>query len=202
MRKLTFSLIYLTLAFSQPVAAETDKYVIDTRGKHAFIQFKISHFGFSYVLGRFDKFKGAFCYDPDNPAAAHVSIQLDVSSLNTGHAERDKHLRDQDYLDTKTFETASFVSTGYQQKDNSTALLSGNLTLHGVTKMISLKVTPLGMGDDPWGRYRAGFEGEFKIVAADYGLNYLLGDAAKMVDVYVTLEGERSKYAKIDCPIS
>lgn len=180
--------------------AETDKYVIDVRQKHAFIQFKISHFGFSYVLGRFQKFKGAFCYDPKNLAASQIIIEIDVASLDTMDAERDKQIRSEDYLNVKAFPKATFISTAFEELEDGVTKLGGDLTLHGVKQPISMQVTRLGLGDDPWGKHRAGFESKFRISAADFGLNYYLGNAAKEIEIYVTLEGARTKYANIECP--
>ena len=127
-------------------------------------------------------------------------IEVETNSLDTGHAERDKHVRSDDYIDVESFPTASFVSTSYDETGDNTAKLVGDLTFHGITQSITVNVTRVGMGDDPWRGYRAGFEGRFKIAAADFGLTYSLGTAANLIEVYVILEGIRSKYANIECP--
>ena len=193
--------LFSVILMSSNGMAALNKYIVDVRHKHAYIQFKVSHLGYSYVLGQFDQFKGVFCYDPDNPSASRVEIELDINSLDTGHAERDKHVRGEDYLDASKFPTAKFVSTSFEETGNEVAKLTGDLSLHGVTRTITMEVIRVGMGDDPWRGYRAGFEARFNIIAADYDLNYSLGVVSQEIEIYVILEGIRSKYANIECPV-
>ena len=84
-------------AMSAPTAAT--EYVIDTKGGHASINFRVQHLGFSWLTGRFDTFSGAFRYDEKNPSASGISVTIDTTSVNSNHAERDKHLRGADFLD-------------------------------------------------------------------------------------------------------
>ncbi len=171
--------------------AEPEEYVIDTAGAHASIQFRISHMGFSWLYGRFDKFEGHFTYDPENPANNKVSVTIDTPSIDTFHAERDEHLRHADYLNTGKFPKATFVSTSFEKKSDGKAELKGDLTLHGVTKPIVLQVDEVGHGPDPWGGYRRGFEGRTTLKPADFGINYDLGPAARTVDMTLSVEGIR-----------
>jgi polyisoprenoid-binding protein YceI len=134
-------------------------YVIDTKGAHAFIQFRIPHLGYSLLLGRFNDFSGKFSYDEENPDAASVEVRIKTASIDSNHAERDKHLRGEDFLDVDNYPLAEFVSTGYRENPDRTAVLSGNLTLHGVTRQVQIAVEPVGQGPDPWGGYRMGFTG-------------------------------------------
>jgi polyisoprenoid-binding protein YceI len=90
-----------------------DDYVIDTEGSHAFINFKISHLGYSWLHGRFNTFEGTFTYDEAKPEAASIQVKIDTASIDSNHAERDKHLRNDDFLDVKKYPEASFVSTSY-----------------------------------------------------------------------------------------
>lgn len=166
-------------------------YVIDTKGAHAFIQFKISHLGYSWLLGRFNSFSGEFSYDEKNPSTAKVAVDIDVASIDSNHAERDKHLRGEDFLDVKKHPKASFVSTGFKELDNGKAELTGNLTLHGVTKPITIEVDHVGHGEDPWGGYRRGFQGKTRFALADFDINYNLGPASKEVELYLSIEGIR-----------
>jgi len=86
-----------------PIAASAADYVIDREGAHASITFKVSHLGYSYVVGRFNDFSGEFSYDPANVAASKVSVTVDTTSLDSNHAERDKHIRSADFLNAAKF---------------------------------------------------------------------------------------------------
>mgnify|MGYP000483234601 CR=1 FL=1 len=134
------------------------EYKIDTAGAHAFIQFKIKHLGYSWLHGRFDDFEGRFSYDPKKPEDSDVTVVIDTASVNSNHAERDKHLRGKDFLHVEKYPQARFESTAFIPKGNGKAELKGKLTLHGVTRDITIDVTEIGGGKDPWGGYRQGFE--------------------------------------------
>lgn len=184
-------LALITLLGSRPATASD--YLIDSKDAHAFIQFKISHLGFSWLLGRFDDFSGSFSYDEDDPASASAEVVIDTASVDTNHAERDKHLREKDYLDVADYPQARFVSTGYEPLGGGKGRLRGNFTLRGVTHPIVIEVNAVGSGSDPWGGYRRGFEGTTRLTLADYGITAFLGAAAKEVQIYLSIEGIRQK---------
>ena len=171
--------------------AQADDYVIDTKKAHAFIHFQIPHLGYSLLLGRFNEFSGKFSYDMDDPETASVEVRIKTASIDTNHAERDKHLRGEDFLDVDQYPEAVFVSTGYRENPDRTAVLSGNLTLHGVTRPVQIEVEPVGQGPDPWGGYRMGFTGSTRLKLADYGIDYDLGPASREVDLFLSIEGIR-----------
>jgi polyisoprenoid-binding protein YceI len=185
--------ILATLAALSAVPASASDYVIDTKDAHAFIQFKISHLGYSWLLGRFDRFSGVFSYDDKDPASASTDVVIDTASVDTNHAERDKHLRDSDYLDVKRYPQAHFVSTRYVDLGGGKGRLTGNLTLRGVTRPIEIDVKTVGAGPDPWGGYRRGFEGTTHLTLADFGITAFLGAAARQVEIYLSIEGVRNK---------
>lgn len=180
-------LAFALVAAAAPVQAAD--YVIDTKGAHAFIQFKISHLGYSWLLGRFNDFGGTFSYDEKNPAASKVEVTIKTASIDSNHAERDKHLRGKDFLEVDKYPTARFVSTAYEPKGDGKAVLKGDLTLHGVTKPITIDVEHIGAGPDPWGGQRRGFAGTTTLTLKDFGINYDLGPAARQVDLFLSLEG-------------
>lgn len=180
------SLMALPLACSQ--AAD---YVIDTKGTHAAINFKIPHLGFSWLTGRFNKFSGNFSYDPEEPEKARISLTIDTASIDSNHAERDKHLRNKDFLHAQQFPKASFVSTSYEENSDGSGSLTGNLTLRGVTKPITISVQKVGAGHDPWGGYRQGFSGTTKLTLKDFGINFNLGKASREVELELYIEGIR-----------
>ncbi len=177
------------VAFIGPASAAD--YIIDTKGGHASINFRIPHLGYSWLVGRFDTFSGSFSYDATNPAAARISVDIDTASLNSNHAERDKHLRGPDYLDTAQFPKASFVTTSITPKGAGKADITGDLTLRGVTKSVTIAAEAVGGGDDPWGGVRQGFSGRTTLVLADFGIVKELGPASKQVELDLQIEGVR-----------
>lgn len=187
MKKTLFAAAFALTAFTQQAVAAD--YIIDEKGAHASINFKIQHLGYSWLTGRFDKFSGTFSYDPKNPQASSVKVNIDPASLNSNHAERDKHLKSDDFLDVSKFKTASFVSTSVADKGNNEMAIKGNLTLHGVTKEIVIDAVKIGEGSDPWGGYRAGFSGTTRIALKDFGIMTNLGPASTHVDLELHVEG-------------
>ncbi len=184
----TLAVLLLTsLASASLTAAD---YRIDP--SHAVIQFRISHLGFSTMVGRFNQFEGYFTWDPAYPEKASVQVKIDPASIDTNWAERDKHLRGEDFLHVARFPEASFVSTAYEG-DAKGGLVKGNLTLHGVTKPIVIKMQAIGEGTDPWGGVRAGFAGTTEIRRADFGIDYDLGPTAETMQFELHLEGLRQK---------
>jgi polyisoprenoid-binding protein YceI len=183
----------MLLGLLLPCALTASDYVIDTQGGHAFIQFRISHLGFSWLTGRFNRFSGEFSFDDRRPASAWIKVDIDPASIDTNHAERDKHLRDEDFLDVEQFPKAGFVSTGYRATGEDEGVLDGELTLRGVTHEIQIKVKRVGSGTDPWGGYRLGFEGSTQITLAAFGMTKFLGESAKHMHFELGVEGIRKK---------
>jgi len=166
-----------------------DDYVIDKKGAHASIQFKISHLGYSWLWGRFNDFEGTFSYDEKNAAGSKIAVTVNTKSVDSNHAERDKHIRSDDFLDVSKFPEAKFESTSYVEGSDGKAKLKGNLTLHGVTKEVVLDIAKVGAGKDPWGGYRRGFEGQTRIALKDFGIKKNLGPASAELDLFIALEG-------------
>ncbi|MCL4131692.1 UNVERIFIED_CONTAM: hypothetical protein GTU68_034448 [Idotea baltica] len=159
---------------------------------HAFIDFRIQHLGFSWMSGRFNHFTGHFDYDENNPAAASVSVMIETNSIDTNHAERDKHLRDEDFLAVDEFPKATFVSRSFTENADGTAVLLGDFTLKGIAKPLEIIVTPVGHGADPWNGYRRGFVGEAKIKLTDYNIGIgKLGEKSNLVLLTLSVEGIR-----------
>lgn len=182
----------LTSAFAAamfiPTANAAD-YVIDTKGAHASINFKIQHLGYSWLTGRFDKFSGNFSYDSNNIGASKIEVNIDTSSVNSNHAERDKHLKSDDFLDVSKFANAKFVSDSVTDKGEGKLAISGTLTLHGVSKKITIDAQKTGEGKDPWGGYRVGFSGTTNIALTDFAIEKNLGPASKNVELNLYIEG-------------
>jgi polyisoprenoid-binding protein YceI len=191
MKYRTFIAAILSAVVLMPTQVLAEKYVIDTKGAHAFILFRIQHLGYSWLSGRFNTFSGNFTYDEKNPSASTIQVDIDPASIDSNHAERDKHLRSDDFLDVDKFPEAGFKSTSFTETGDGKAILKGNLTLHGVTRPVTIDVEHIGHGKDPWGGYRRGFEGTTKITLADYGIKYNLGPKSEEVELTLSVEGIR-----------
>jgi len=187
-------ILLLTSGVVIPAQAAED-YAIDIKGQHAFIQFKIKHLGYSWLLGSFERFSGAFHYDAAHPENNSVHVAIDTASINTNHAERDKHLRSDEFFDVAHFPKAAFTSSGYEDKGQGHGVLKGILNLHGVSKKVSIKVHQIGAGPDPWGGFRRGFEGITTLYLPDYRFarGKMLGPVAHNVEMYFSIEGVRQK---------
>jgi len=185
----------MLLALGISTAAHAEQYDIDTKGQHAFIQFQIRHLSFGWVIGQFRSFNGNFVVDDAHPERNSAKVNIDVASIDTNHAERDKHLRSADFFDVEHYPTATFVSTSYKSTGKDTGILNGVLTLHGVSKNVALDVHQLGVGSDPWGGYRRGFEARTTLHLSDYNLKKggMLGPLAENVELFITLDGLRTK---------
>ena len=166
-------------------------YAIDKEGQHAFITFKTGHLGYSILHGRFNDFDGSFSWDANKPEDSKVQVTINTESVDTNHAERDKHLRSADFLNVSKYPQATFVSTNVEMTGEKTAKVTGDFTLNGVTKPVVIDAVFVGEGDDPWGGYRAGFEGTTSIRLADYDISMDLGPATAVIDLDLSVEGVR-----------
>ena len=190
--KIIVASLCMALFASLPVQA-AENYVIDTQKHHAFIQFKVKHLGYSWLLGRFDTFTGTFTYDAKHPEKNSVKVIIDTASINSNHAKRDKHLRSADFFDVGKYPTATFESTGYMDKGHGKGIMKGVLHLHGVAKKLAIDVDQVGTGPDPWGGYRRGFEGHTTLHLSDYHMPFApkLGPVSEDVELYLSIEGIR-----------
>lgn len=188
-KKTVLGLTTAALLMTAGTAAAAD-YKIDKEGQHAFVQFRIKHLGYSWLYGSFKDFDGSFSYDEADPAKDKVNVTIKTGSVDTNHAERDKHLRSADFLNAAKFPEATFVSTGVT-KEGDELKVKGNLTLNGVTKPVELEAKLTGEGKDPWGGYRAGFEAEGKFALKDFNVKSDLGPASQEVELIISVEGVR-----------
>jgi polyisoprenoid-binding protein YceI len=191
MLKKTLAALTLGTALLGAGHAMAADYAIDKQGQHAFVNFKISHLGYSWLYGTFKDFDGSFSFDEKNLEASKVKVSLNTASVDTNHAERDKHLRSGDFLNVDKHPTATFESTSVKSTGEGTADITGNLTLNGVTKPVVIAAKFVGQGDDPWGGYRAGFEGSTMVKLKDFDIQKDLGPASQEVELIISIEGVR-----------
>lgn len=183
----------VTFAAAGPIQASehSGTYDFDNEDDHQFINFKISHLGYSWLYGRFNEFDGQFVYDAENPENSSVEVTVDTSSVDSNHGERDKHLREEDFLYVNEYPEATFKSTKVVVGEDGEAEIIGDLTLRGVTKEITLDVEMLGHGKDPWDGYRMGFEAGTELKLSDFGIPMDLGKASETVELIISVEGIR-----------
>lgn len=151
--KLSSVIALLFLATS--VFAE-ERYQVDTA--HTYILFKIKHFDIGYSYGRFDGPTGTIVWDHANPANSSIEMTVSAVDVNTADGKRDQHIRSADFLNVEKYATSAFKSTSARKLNDDAYEVNGELTLLGKTRPIALKVRQTGVGKDPWGNYRRGFE--------------------------------------------
>ena len=190
--KNTIKIIGAALALTLSSAAfSAETYQIDKKGMHAAIQFKIKHLGYSWLIGRFNDFDGTIVYDEKSPTASSVNVTIQTASVDSNHAERDKHLRGDDFLNVSKFPTATFKSNKVVNKSKGNVDIIGTLTLNGVSKSVTIDASEIGAGSDPWGGFRRGFEGTAEIALKDFNINFNLGPASEKVLLELYVEGIR-----------
>lgn len=182
-------LLTLILLGAQSLTLQAADYIVDYKGAHASINFKVKHLGYSWLTGRFNKFDGKFSYDSENVSASKVHVNIDTTSVDSNHSERDKHLRGKKFLEVNDFATASFISSKVEDLGNNKLKIFGVLSLHGFEKDIVINALKVGEGKDPWGGYRAGFSGTTSIMMKDFGFNKDFGQ----INFELHLEGIKQK---------
>ncbi|WP_114786374.1 YceI family protein [Vibrio tetraodonis] len=187
MKKKVFATGLAAFVMWLPFGASAADYVIDTKGAHASINFKVKHLEYSFIKGRFNDFEGDFSYDPKNVSASKISVTVDTTSLDSNHAERDKHIRSGDFINASKFSTATFKSTSVVDKGDGKLEVNGDLKLHGVTKPITIDAQFIGAGADPWGSERAGFDGKVRLELADFKIPVV--GSSSYVDMELHVEG-------------
>jgi polyisoprenoid-binding protein YceI len=170
--KLKQVVVALTAALAIPAAlASKANWEIDPT--HSNAQFVVRHLGISNVQGDFTKVSGAVQLDDQDISKSSVAASIDVSSVDTRVADRDNDLRSDHFFDVARYPTMTFKSTKIWKTGEGTAKMTGNLTIHGVTKEVTFDVTgPSAIIKDPWGNSRCGVSGTTKINRQDFGLTY------------------------------
>jgi polyisoprenoid-binding protein YceI len=162
---------------------------------HSSFQFKIRHLTVSNVKGDFSKSRGVVMIDDQNITHLKVEVFIDAASINTGHAQRDEHLRGPDFFEVTKYPTITFVSKKVIKTEPNRLKVVGDLTIHGVTREITVDVEgPTPEVKDPWGNFRRGATATAKINRRDFGLTWskvldsgglVVGDE---VNIYVEVE--------------
>lgn len=147
-----------------------NNWTIDTA--HSAISFSIRHMVFAKVRGRFGTWNATADLVPEDLSRSKVEVEIDAASIDTGVADRDKHLRSADFFDADTFPKLRFVSTKVEDLGGGRYQVHGELTIRDVTKQIALEAQHGGQGKDPWGNQRIAFSGTTSLNRADFGLTW------------------------------
>ena len=195
MSKTRFAVLAASLALAAPVqAAET--YQFDKA--HTSVGFQVRHI-YTNVSGKFTDFVGTIQVDRAKPESSTVDFTIQATSIDTSEARRDQHLRSADFFDVANHPTITFKSTSIKANGKDSWLVTGDFTMHGVTKSVVLPVTLLGEGKDPMGNEKMGLETGLTINRKDYGLTWnkaletggvLVGEEVK---VQIAIEANKAK---------
>jgi len=189
----------LVLSLLSLEAGRANEYEIDAA--HSSAQFSIRHMMVSNVRGEFKKLKGTVYYDPQNLGASKVDVVLDAASIDTHETKRDDHLRSPDFLDVAKYATLEFRSRRVEKGNGGRLKVLGDLTIHGVTKEVTLNVTEISPEiKDPRGNFRMGASATAKVNRKDFGLtwNKVMEAGGLLVgeDVTITIEVELVRKAQ------
>lgn len=139
---------------------------------HSGIHFSIRHMVIAKVRGKFTRWSGALRLQDGDLATGKVEVVIDASSIDTGVADRDNHLKSPDFLDVAQFPEITFRSSRVEARDASELRVTGELTIHGVTREVVLEAEATGRAKDPWGNERIGFTAKAAIDRKDFGLSW------------------------------
>jgi polyisoprenoid-binding protein YceI len=158
------------MALSTPQTGTRTTWTFDP--VHTEVGFRVRHMMVSNVKGKFTKVTGTILEDDSNPTNTYVEVDIDAASIDTGNEQRDTHLRSADFLDVENFPTITFKTTNLDFEDEENVKVSGELTIRGTTRPITLNATIGGRGTNPWGQEVAGVSLTGKLNRKDWGLNW------------------------------
>jgi polyisoprenoid-binding protein YceI len=179
--------LFLIVVLAASSSARADDYALDP--VHSGVTFKINHLGLAWVHGRFNEFSGAFTLDPD-PAKCSFSLNIKVESIDTNNQKRDEHLRSPDFFNAKQFPAISFRSTAVKAVEGGYQV-TGDLTLHGVTRPVTLMLAGGRKAEFPKGVQRTGFSTELVIKRSEFGMDKFTEALGDEVHIAVSFEGAR-----------
>lgn len=176
------------VCLGQVAAAGT--YEIDA--SHAAINFKVSHLGFSNTSGSFPGISGTIHLDEEDINKSSVEVTIDPASVDTNNEDRDAHLKNEDFFNVEKHDSITFKSTAWKKTGDKTHEVTGDLTLLGTTKPVTLTVTELGSGKNHKGEEVRGFETEYKLKRSDFGMDKMVGPIGDEVTISISLEAVKS----------
>ncbi len=185
--RLTLALVMVVTTIISSSARAAETYEIDM--SHTSVVFAVSHAGFSYTYGRFNRGKGSVVWDAANPSASRFDMAIEVASVDTNDAKRDEHLRGPDFFNANQFPAITFRSKQVTPTPQGIDVV-GDLTLHGVTKEVTLPLRKLGEGKSPLGDQRLGFHTEYRLNRSDYGMNQMVPMIGDNIAITISFEAK------------
>ena len=185
----TMAFVTLAAVLTVGTARAAENYKVDP--VHSSVNFGIRHANIGNVYGRFDDFSGAVTMDDADAAKDSISFEIQAASVNTRVAKRDEHLRSPDFLNAKQYPKIIFKSTSVKKGENNTLEVTGDLTLHGVTRAITIPVQILGTGQFPPGTQRVGLEANFSVKRAEFDIKGMPGAVGDDVRLIVAVEAAK-----------
>ena len=179
----------VVIVASSSLAFAADNYKVDSA--HSTVVFKVGHVGASNYYGRFNDPMGTVVQDAADPSKSSFNVEVQVEKVDTANEKRDAHLKSPDFFDAKQFPTITFKSTAVKGSGDKLEV-TGDLTLHGVTKSITVPITKIGEKDAGKMGYRAGWEATFDIKRSDYGMTNMVGPVGDDVKLIVSIEAVKS----------
>ncbi len=193
MKKLASVILAATILASAPAQAAVEKFVYDPA--HTQVMFSVEHLGFSFSHGKFLKFSGGFEFDQEKPENSKVDATIETASINMDSTEWDNHLKNADFFNVEKFPNMTFKSTKIEKTGEKTGLMTGDLTLLGVTKPVTLNVTFNKAGVHPYSKsYVAGFTATGTLKRSEFGMNYGLPGVGDDVSLNIQVEGIRQDF--------
>lgn len=183
----TFGMLFVLAAALAAPSARAESYKVDP--VHSMAVFRIRHANVGYVWGRFNDPAGTFTLDESDPAKSSFNLEIKVENVDTHNAQRDAHLKSPDFFNAKQYPTITFKSTSVKKGEGNTLQATGALTIHGVTKTVTVPVELTGRGQFPPGTPRAGIEATFSVKLADFEIKTMGGMIGEEARVVVALEG-------------
>jgi len=176
----------LALLLSSGAVQAADTFKVDP--VHTFVAFRVKHLNVSYTYGRFNEPEGKIVIDAD-PAKSSIELKVQVDKIDTANAGRDTHLKGADFFNAEEFPEITFKSTAIKASGEKKWEVTGDLTLHGVTKSVVITLDHIGTGKGMKGEVRTGFEGMFSIKRSEYGMSGMMQGIGDEVNLWVAIEG-------------
>jgi polyisoprenoid-binding protein YceI len=145
----------------------------------------------TFVYGRFNGPTGTFTYDESSPAKSSIEMQVDAKNIDTAVEKRDNHLKSPDFFNAGEHPLVTFKSTSVKKINSDTYQVTGNVTLLGNSRKLTVNAKHTGSGKDPWGNFRRGFETSFTIKRSDFGMKFMLGGVSDEIGITVSVSGIR-----------
>jgi len=191
-----FKRTFLVIAFSLISTAAFAKAVpYDIDGNHTQVNFTYNHFGFSDITDRFMQVTGEFNFDPADPTQSSIDISIPIDGVSTGVPKLDEHLKSPDFFDAAKFPTATFKSTKVEKDGDNKLKVSGDLTIHGITKPVVLDVTVNRIGEHPMSKIAsAGFDASATVLRSDFGMANYVPAVSDQIKLQITMEAHQSRH--------